>query len=59
MPDTKSGREKTGKNKRAQLRERLYDRELETLDGDEELPELANDESEFLADAPPEERDGR
>jgi hypothetical protein len=55
MPDTKSGREKKGKNKRAQLRERLYDQELETLDGEEELPELTGDGSEFLAEEPPEE----
>ncbi|MFB6123053.1 MAG: hypothetical protein ABEJ78_06315 [Haloferacaceae archaeon] len=55
MPDTKSGREKKGENKRAQMRERLYDRELETLDGEEELPDLTDEESEFLADVPPEE----
>jgi len=37
MPDTKRGRERKGRGKQHQLREQLYDRELESLDGDEEL----------------------
>lgn len=41
MPDTKSGRERKGANKRAQLRRQLYGKELERLDADdEELPEF-------------------
>jgi len=44
MPDTKSGREKSGKKKREQLRRRLYEQELESLDEDAELPEFGEDE---------------
>jgi hypothetical protein len=45
MPDTKSGRERKGANKRAQLRRRLYGRELERLDAeDEDLPEFGSDD---------------
>ncbi|WP_251341261.1 hypothetical protein [Haloplanus halophilus] len=44
MPDTKSGRERNGRNKRAQLRRRLYEEELETLDEDAELPEFGEGE---------------
>ncbi|MFB6160101.1 MAG: hypothetical protein ABEJ61_02880 [Haloferacaceae archaeon] len=40
MPDTKSGRERKGVNKRAQLRERLYGKELERLEAEEEEEEL-------------------
>ena len=47
MPDTKSGRERKGRKKREQLRRRLYQRELETLDTDEDLPEFGADEEEF------------
>jgi len=43
MPDTKSGRERNGRNKRAQLRQQLYEQELETLDEDAELPEFGED----------------
>ena len=65
MPDTKTGREKKGKNKRAQLREHLAEQEIESLDGDadeepplydadEELPLYAADEEEdLLADELP------
>lgn len=52
MPDTKSGREQQGKNKRTQLQERLYSRELEALDRDEDLPEFDGGESDLLADEP-------
>jgi len=50
MPDTKSGRERNGKNKRAQLRERLYEQELDSLDADSELPEFGDGEEELAAD---------
>ena len=50
MPDTKSGRERNGKNKRQQLRQRLYEEELESLDGEEDLPEFGEGEEEFAAD---------
>jgi hypothetical protein len=44
MPDTKAGREKKGRNKRAQLETQLAQRELRTLDTEMELPEFGNDE---------------
>ncbi|WP_169719015.1 hypothetical protein [Haloplanus natans] len=44
MPDTKSGRERNGKNKRAQLRQQLYEEELESLDEEGDLPEFGEDE---------------
>jgi hypothetical protein len=44
MPDTKSGRERKGRKKREQLRQRLYEQELETLDDEGELPEFGEDE---------------
>lgn len=50
MCDTKSGREKQGRNKRRQLIDRLTEQELETLDEDEELPRIDAADSEFLAD---------
>jgi hypothetical protein len=50
MPDTKSGRERNGKNKRAQLRQRLYEEELESLDEEGDLPEFGEGEEEFAAD---------
>jgi hypothetical protein len=44
MPDTKDGRERKGANKRAQLRQRLYGKELERLtDDEEELPEFGSE----------------
>ncbi|MFD1515300.1 hypothetical protein [Halomarina rubra] len=36
MPDTKRGRERKGRGKQHQLREDLYDRELESLESEEE-----------------------
>ena len=51
MPDTKDGREKKGKNKRAQLRMELAEREIETLDGDGDEPVLdADADDDLLAD---------
>jgi hypothetical protein len=44
MPDTKEGRERNGRKKREQLRRQLYERELETLDDDEDLPEFGTDD---------------
>jgi len=44
MPDTKSGRERNGKNKRAQLRQRLYEEEMDTIDDDADLPEFGDGE---------------
>lgn len=56
MPDTKSGRERKGRNKRSQLQERLYEREMQALDADEELPPLDVDsEGRLLADELPDE----
>lgn len=52
MPDTKAGRERKGKNKRSQLEERLYSRELEALDRDEDLPEFDGGGSDLLAAEP-------
>ncbi|MEF8780270.1 MAG: hypothetical protein V5A46_06305 [Haloferacaceae archaeon] len=47
MPDTKTGRERKGRNKRRQLERHLAKRELRA---DEEPPEMALDEidSEYL-----------
>lgn len=50
MPDTKSGRERKGRNKRAQLERQLNKQELRALDGEEEPPEPAEPDSEFLID---------
>jgi hypothetical protein len=51
MPDTKSGREKKGLNKEAQLEAELNRREIRA-EGQEEPPRPTEDEvdSEFLAD---------
>ncbi|ELZ94819.1 hypothetical protein C440_07082 [Haloferax mucosum ATCC BAA-1512] len=54
MPDTKSGREKKGLNKRTQLTERLYEQELEVLDEEDDEPMLDETSGEFLADELPE-----
>ncbi|SDZ90681.1 hypothetical protein SAMN04488065_1145 [Haloplanus vescus] len=43
MPDTKSGRERNGKNKREQLRHQLYEAEMDSLDDDDDLPEFGED----------------
>ncbi|MGM0604082.1 MAG: hypothetical protein ACQETB_00265 [Halobacteriota archaeon] len=50
MPDTKSGRERKGRNKRAQLEDRLNRKELRTLDADDELPDFGDADSEFLTE---------
>ena len=55
MPDTKSGREQKGRNKRRQLVERLNRRELETLDADDELPSFEGADGPFIADELPDE----
>ncbi|WP_191965802.1 MULTISPECIES: hypothetical protein [Haloferax] len=55
MPDTKSGREKKGLNKRTQLTERLYEQELEVLDGEDDEPSLDDISGEFIADELPDE----
>jgi len=47
MPDTKSGREKNGKNKRRQLEHRLAKQELTARD---EPPEPDTVDGEYLAD---------
>lgn len=47
MPDTKSGRERKGRNKRQQLRRSLYQVEMETLDTEEELPEFGPEDEEL------------
>jgi hypothetical protein len=48
MADTKRGRERKGRGKRHQLREHLYDRELEARESDEEpdFESLLGDEPE-------------
>jgi len=51
MPDTKTGRERKGEGKRAQLERRLAERELEA-DADLDIHEVAEPSGEFLA-APP------
>ncbi|MWV66014.1 hypothetical protein GRS48_14470 [Halorubrum sp. JWXQ-INN 858] len=47
MPDTKSGRERKGRNKRRQLESRLNERELEAADEPPE-PTLDAEDSEYL-----------
>lgn len=49
MPDTKSGREKKGLNKEAQLETELAQRELGTVD-QEEPPRFEDVDDELLAD---------
>jgi len=56
MPDTKTGREKKGQNKRSQLTDHLVDRELAALDGEDEPPEPETAEGEFLAEELPDDR---
>ncbi|WP_410765707.1 hypothetical protein [Haloferax sp. DFSO60] len=53
MPDTKSGREKKGLNKQAQLDATLYEQELEVLDGESNEPPLDELGGEFIADELP------
>ena len=50
MPDTKAGRERKGRNKRAQLESVLNSRERELLDEPAEPPEPEGIDSEFLID---------
>lgn len=54
MPDTKSGREKKGRNKRAQLERRLARRDLRMneveSDGKPPRAERIDSDSEFLAE---------
>ncbi|WP_253736485.1 hypothetical protein [Halohasta salina] len=50
MPDTKAGRERKGRNKRAQLESELNSRERELLDEPAEPPEPEGVDSEFLTD---------
>lgn len=51
MPDTKSGREKKGLNKRTQLEARLVERDESSLyEADAEPPEPGQVDSEFLTD---------
>jgi hypothetical protein len=53
MPDTKSGREKKGRNKRIQLDEHLTERELRTLDREDEPARWEGIGGEFVADELP------
>jgi hypothetical protein len=53
MPDTKSGREKKGLNKRNQLDEHLAERELRSLDREDEPPRWDAVSGEFVADELP------
>ncbi|MFC6874397.1 hypothetical protein [Halobellus marinus] len=56
MPDTKSGRERKGRNKRSQLQERLYEEEKEAVEADDELPPFEPSEDRpFVADELPDE----
>jgi hypothetical protein len=56
MPDTKSGRERKGRNKRNQLQEELYDEEIEALESDEDLPPFEpSSDRPFVADELPDE----
>jgi len=50
MPDTKSGRERKGRNKRRQLERRLNRRELNASDEPPE-PTLRSIDAEYLAPA--------
>jgi len=47
MPDTKSGRERKGRNKRRQLENRLASRDVDT-EFDDELPEPDAADAEYL-----------
>ena len=47
MPDTKSGRERKGRNKRRQLETRLASRDADT-ELDDELPEPDAADAEYL-----------
>jgi len=59
MPDTKSGRERKGRNKRRQVESELASRDVETI-GDNEAPRVIADDAadaEFLDPNGPEEPD--
>jgi hypothetical protein len=51
MPDTKTGRERKGEGKRAQLERHLVERELEA-DADVDLHEVGEPTGEFLSPPP-------
>lgn len=53
MADTKSGREKKGRNKMAQLDMELASIEVDTLDADDEPPEPSAEDAPFLTDEVP------
>ena len=53
MPDTKTGRERKGRNKRSQLEDHLASQEIETMDDDEDLPSFDGADGEFIADELP------
>lgn len=54
MPDTKDGRERSGRNKRSQLQQELYEAEVDALGTDDELPPFEpNRDRPFLADELP------
>jgi len=50
MADTKSGRERKGRNKIAQLESKLARRDIQTLDEHSEPPAPDRVEGEFLTD---------
>lgn len=50
MADTKTGRERKGRNKMAQLESKLNSREIQTLDESGEPPAPERIEGEFLTD---------
>ncbi|WP_164974729.1 hypothetical protein [Halegenticoccus tardaugens] len=50
MPDTKTGREKKGRNKQAQLEARLARRDVRALNGNEEPPRLDEFDEELLVE---------
>jgi hypothetical protein len=54
MPDTKDGRERSGRNKRSQLQQKLYEAEVDALSADEDLPPFESSRDRpFLADELP------
>lgn len=56
MPDTKSGREKKGRNKRAQLEEELTQKEVGSVD-EQEPPRFENIDDDLLAEPSETKRD--
>jgi len=56
MPDTKRGRERQGRKKTEQLEQHLAEREIETLDDEDALPEYPPEDTDSdLLSAPPQE----